>query len=220
MKPLVGKTKRHIQNSKDLVDKLQEIVIIEEGEVINSFDITALFTSVLGNEVVQMVIESTTSDPTWNERTLLTPEEFSDLVVETTHFRFQGKIYEQTFNMSMGSPLSSGLSTLLMEFFKEKALKEAFPHPPTYWVRYADDMGVVTKKIHEEELFDHVNKQHPNIKFTIEREDQDNSLPMLDLKVIRTDNRIVTDIYWKPPHTDQYLQWTSHYLIQQKLATV
>ena len=79
LKPLVGKTKRHIQNSKDLVDKLQEIVIIEEGEVINSFDITALFTSVLGNEVVQMVIESTTSDPTWNERTLLTPEEFSDL---------------------------------------------------------------------------------------------------------------------------------------------
>ena len=46
------------------------------------------------NEVVQMAIERATSDPTWNERTLLTPEEFSGLlkmVVETIYFRFQDK---------------------------------------------------------------------------------------------------------------------------------
>ena len=136
MKPLVGKTERHIQNSKDLVDKLQKIVI-EEGEVITSFDITALFTSVLGNKVTQMAIERATSDPTWNERTILIPKEFGDLV-ETTYFRFQGKIYEQTFGMSMGSPLSPGLSNLFMEFFEDKAQKEA-PHTPKYWRRYVDD---------------------------------------------------------------------------------
>ena len=44
LKSMVGKTERHIQNSKHLVDKLQEIVI-EEGEVITSFDIMALFTN-------------------------------------------------------------------------------------------------------------------------------------------------------------------------------
>ena len=70
---------------------MQEI-IIEESEVITSFDVTALFTSVLGIEVVQqMAIERATNGPTWNERTLLTPEEFGDLltmVVETTYFRF------------------------------------------------------------------------------------------------------------------------------------
>ena len=50
------------------------------------------------------------------------------------------------------------------------------------------------------ELFDHINKQHPNIKFTSESEDQDNSLFMLDLKLTRTDNSIVTDIDKKPTH--------------------
>ena len=91
LKPLVGKAKRHIQNSNDLVDKLQETVI-KEGEVSTSFDITALFSSVLGNEVVQIVIRRASSDPTCNERTLLIPDKFGDLlkmVVETTYFRFQ-----------------------------------------------------------------------------------------------------------------------------------
>ena len=45
-------------------------------------------------------------------------------------------------------------------------------------------------------------------------------LGSLDLKLIGTDNRILRDIYQKPPHSDQYLQWTSHHLVQQKLGIV
>ena len=77
-----------------------------------------------------MATERAGSDPTWNERTLLTHEEFDNLlkmVVQITYFRFQVKIYEQPFGMTMGSPLSPGLLNLFMEFFKDKALKK---HPP------------------------------------------------------------------------------------------
>ena len=45
LKPLVGTSIRHIQNSKHLVEKLSKVQI-EEGEVLTSFDVTALFTSV------------------------------------------------------------------------------------------------------------------------------------------------------------------------------
>ena len=62
-------------------------------------------------------------------------------------------------------------SNLFMEFFEEKLLDEA-PHPLKYWARYVDDTEVVTKKNYEEELFNHINKQHPSIKFAIEREDR------------------------------------------------
>ena len=44
LKTLVGTSKTHIQNSKDLVDKLVEVEI-EEGKVLTSFDVTAMFTS-------------------------------------------------------------------------------------------------------------------------------------------------------------------------------
>ena len=127
MKLFVEKTKRHIQNCKDLVEKLEEIEI-EEGEVITSFDVTALFFSVPGKEVIQMAVQRVKSDLTWKERTLMTCEEFGGLlkmVVEITYFRFQDKIYEQIFGMSMGSPFSPCLSNTFMERFEEKALDEA-----------------------------------------------------------------------------------------------
>ena len=221
LKPLVGNSAHHIENSKDLVQKLEEIVV-EEGEILTSFDVTALFTSVPGDEVVTMAIQRAKIDPTWNTRTKMTPEEFGDLltmVIKTTYFKYNGNIYEQTFGMSMGSPLSPVLSNLFMEEFEKKALSTA-PHPPKYWGRYVDDTGVVGRGEHQQELFDHINKQHDSIGFTIEREDENNSLPMLDLRMERKDDKIITDIYRKPTHTDHYLQWSSHHPVQQKLGVV
>ena len=78
-------------------------------------------------------------------------------------------------------------------------------------------MGVVTKKEHDNELFKYINQQHNSIKFTIEQEGKDNSLPMLDIRMIRDNNRITTDIYTKATHTDQYVQWTSNNPVHQKL---
>ena len=76
------------------------------------------FTSVPGKEVVKMVILCAERDPTWSNRTLMTPEEFGHLlqmVVDTTYFRFNGRIYEQTYGMDMGSPLSPVFANLFME---------------------------------------------------------------------------------------------------------
>ena len=53
----------------------------------------------------------------------MTPEEFGDLlntVVKATYFRYKGKIYEQTYGMAMGSPLSAVLSNIFMEEFEAK----------------------------------------------------------------------------------------------------
>ena len=100
----------------------------------------------------------------------MTPEEFGDLfqmVVNTTDFRFNGQIYEQTYGMAMGSPLLPFLANPFMEEFEEKAIAKA-PHPPKFWRRYVDNTGVVVQMKHEDELFRHLNKQYKSIKFTIE----------------------------------------------------
>ncbi|CAH1267006.1 Hypp3654 [Branchiostoma lanceolatum] len=221
LKPLVGQTAEHIKNSKDLVTKVKGIKL-EDGEVLTSFDVTALFTSVPGEEVVQMATRRAEADLTWKDRTLLTPEEFGELlllVVSTTYFQYNGAIYEQTYGMAMGSPLSPVLANLFMEEFERKALDTA-PHRPKFWGRYVDDTGVVNQREHEQELFEHINKQHDSIKFTIEKE-KDGRLPMLDVMMIRNpDNSITTDVYRKETHTDQYLQWSSNHPVHQKLGIV
>jgi len=121
--------------------------------------------------------------------------------------------------MAMGSPLPAVLSNLIMEEFESKALETA-PHPPKFWATYVEDTGVILKQEHENEPFEQINKQHHSIKFTIEKENKENSLPMLDLKLIRKDKKIVTDIYRKPTHTDHNLQWSSHHPVHQKIGIV
>ena len=61
-KTLVRKSKTHIQNLKDYIEKLVEVEI---EEVLTSFDVMALFTSALGKEVVEMAVKKVNQDPTW-----------------------------------------------------------------------------------------------------------------------------------------------------------
>jgi hypothetical protein len=106
-----------------------------------------------------------------------------------------------------------------MEEFEIRALATA-PNPPRLWCRYVDDTGTVQKKHHVEGLFQHINGQHESIAFTIEEQDSDGNLPMLDVMWSRKGNQIGTDVYRKPTHMDHYLQWDSHHPVAHKLSVV
>ena len=45
LKPLIGKLPHHIQSTRDFVSRVREVTFLP-GECLNSFDVTALFTSV------------------------------------------------------------------------------------------------------------------------------------------------------------------------------
>ena len=47
--------------------------------------------------------------------------------------------------------------------------------------------GVITKKTHVQALFDHNNSQQHSITFTIEEEDEEGTLPMLDVRIVKHD---------------------------------
>ena len=72
-----------------------------------------------------------------------------------------------------------------------------------YWLR----AFVINKAEHSQALLQHINSQDPHIQFTVEPTQQ-GSLPFLDtLVTIEQDNTFSTSVYWKPTHTDQYLNW-------------
>ena len=74
LNPLVGKSKYHILNSEHLMKLLKEINL-EEGDMFVSCDVTALFTSVLCNEVMDIAVDRAKKDPESYNRTNLTPKE-------------------------------------------------------------------------------------------------------------------------------------------------
>ena len=57
----------------------------------------------------------------------------------------------------------------------------------------------------------HLNQQHLSIRFTMETENN-NKTAFLDTLVTRgPDGKLLTSVYRKPTHTNQYLAYDSHH---------
>ena len=110
----------------------------------------------------------------------------------------------------MGSPISAVIADLYMEAFEEQTLATA-PKPPRKWKRYVDDTFTVMKQHNADNFRSHLNQQHPSIRFTMETENN-NKTAFLDTLVTREpDGKLVSSVYRKPTHTDQYLAYDSHH---------
>ncbi|XP_033646299.1 uncharacterized protein LOC117305532 [Asterias rubens] len=106
----------------------------------------------------------------------------------------------------MGSPISPVLANIFMEDFDQKALGTA-RLKPKLWLRYVDDTFIIWSHGLEnlDDFLSHINRQHPNIQFTMETETSD-SLPFLDVLISKkTDGSLAHSVYRKPTHTDRYL---------------
>ncbi|XP_072048672.1 uncharacterized protein [Amphiura filiformis] len=125
--------------------------------------------------------------------------------------------------MAMGSPLSPLACNIFMEWLEQKAISTA-PEScrPRLWKRYVDDVLEIIRKGQVDNLTDHLNTIDPtgSVKFTYEQE-HNGSIPFLDTLITRKpDGSVKLSIYRKKTHTDQYLQFSSHHHLHQKLGVV
>ncbi|XP_066263270.1 uncharacterized protein [Branchiostoma lanceolatum] len=219
--PLVGKNQYYIKNSKHFVNKISELTVGEDEEMV-SYDVTALFTSTPIQEAVDVIKERLKNDETLSERTNLNVTQVVELLrfcLTSTYFIFKGTYYQQVEGAAMGSPVSPIVANLFMEHFEEVAISTA-PNPPKFWGRFVDDTFVIQRKDKIEEFTTHINNINRAIKFTIERE-TDGKLPMLDTMIHRRpDGTLYATVYRKPTHTDLYLNFASHHPLQHKIGVV
>ena len=130
-----------------------------------------------------------------------------EFCLKNTYFSFQGQFFEQVEVVAMGSPVSPTVAHLYMEYLEQKALSTA-PHPPNFWCRYVDDSFVIHKEANKQGFLQHINSVDPAIKFTVEDNKEDGSIPFLDTIVKpEVNGSLSITVYRKPTHTDQYLQW-------------
>ena len=208
LKPLVGLSEHHIQNTLDFVQQIKEVKLNNDESLV-SYDVTALFTSVPIPPVVKIIEEKLKEDQELSRRTNMNTRHIIKLLefcLRSTYFVFQGQHFEQVEGAAMGSPLSPIVANIYMEHFEAKALETA-PHSPSIWKRYVDDTFVILKTAYKEEFFHHLNSIEEKIQFTAENTRADGSLPFLDtLVTVEEDGSLSTSIYRKPTHTNQYLQ--------------
>ena len=97
LKPLVGKSPHHITTTQHFVEQAKQI-ILEPGECLSSYDVSALFTSVPIDPVLTIIKDLLEKDPTLKERTGM---EVSDIILllefclKNTYFSFQGQFYNR-----------------------------------------------------------------------------------------------------------------------------
>ena len=221
---LVGKSAYHVKDTNSFVGDLKDVTI-ENDEVMVSFDVEALFTSVpvhVACEEARSKLEEELGNLESDLRAK-TAMEVSEIVqllklcLETTYFQVDGRFYRQKWGTAMGSPVSVVIANMFMESLEQSALR-SFPQPVKYWRRYVDDTFVIIKKDYVTDLLDHLNSQHDRIRFTYEVE-EGGSLPFLDVRVSRQeDGHLRTQVYRKQTHTDKYLDFTSHHSNQHKAS--
>ena len=84
-----------------------------------------------------------------------------------------------------------------------------------------DDTFVIHKETNKQGFLQHINSVDPVIRFTVEDNKEDGSIPFLDTIVKpEADGTLSITVYRKPKHTDQYLQWDSHHHLSAKFSVI
>ena len=71
LKPLVGKSPHHINSTHDFVEEVKQLTLAP-GKCLSSYDVPALFTSVLVDPALGVIKDLLEKDPTLKDRTVLT----------------------------------------------------------------------------------------------------------------------------------------------------
>ena len=106
LRPLVGCSGRTLRNTIDLVDKLDNIVLLDD-EMLVSYDSKSLFTSIPVEESIQVCEKRLVVDKTLSLRTQLNvPSTIFQLLrfcLTSTAFQYRGQHYKQLDGVAMGS---------------------------------------------------------------------------------------------------------------------
>ena len=218
LQPVVEKYGEHsIVDTYSFVDNIRS----KEAGFLCSFDVVSLFTNVPIDETINIcasaLYHSDISPPQ------LTETSFRELMAKVTkevHFSFNDVMYRQIDGVAMGSPLGPVLANIFVGFEECRLLRTNDITLPQYYGRYVDDICTIFNSESEAEEFNKaLNEIHPSLRFTIERE-SNNSLPFLDVEVVKSDNSLLTKVYRKPTFTGLYTRWESYSSRKQKLNLI
>ena len=187
------------QDTFPFVKEVQEVSVSDY--FMASYDVCSLFTNIPLNETIDLADDIIFDN---NQSMSITKPQLKKLFVfatSQTHFLFNNEIYDQTDGVAIGSPLGPALANLFMGYHENKWLNSEESSTVLFCKRYVDDNFCLFKRETDAKRFlTFVNGQHPNIKYTIEKE-KINQLPFLDILNNSSSNKLVTSVYRKPTYT-------------------
>ena len=185
-----------------------------------SFDVESLFTNIPLIESIDLAVDYIMKG---NPEIKLGRENLTKLfffATAQTHFSFLGNFYDQIDGVAMGSPLAPVLANLFMGHHEKRCL-ENYNSGIEFYLRYVDDTFTLFNTEQDAlSFYNYINIQHPNIKFTMEREGN-HKLPFLDVLLDNNSNHgIITSVFHKKTYTGLLTNFYSFVPFSYKLVLV
>ena len=138
-----------------------------------------------------------------------------EISIETYFKTLDGKVYLQRDGLPIGKSISKPLAGIYMHWFEKTFVfneDNTMKHYLKFWKRQMDDIFFVWSGSKDElETFVwHLNGVERRIQFQMELE-KENFLPFLDVGITKCEGKLVTRVYRKPTHTQQYINWNSNH---------
>ncbi|EYC42711.1 hypothetical protein Y032_0521g2875 [Ancylostoma ceylanicum] len=208
----------HLTNTQMFLNRLRSMQL-EHNCVVESFDVTALYTNVSNERALQAIFELLIEYQGNINMHGLAVAQIMVLLQEClrcTIFRWSGNYFAQTRGLAMGQRLAPTLAIAFMSRIEAPVLELC----PLLYCRYIDDCFVVCTTQEEMDMcFELLNNQSEHIKFTREKPKND-WLPFLNVQVhIRGGSR-VTKWYRKPNNKNIIVHCRSAHPQQMKRAVV
>ena len=209
--------KSTIKNSTKLKEIVDKISVLDGFELV-SFDVVSLFTNI-PTVLILLAIENR-----WkylNNKINLSKAEFLEgikLLLDSTFLQFNKKYYKQIMGAPMGFCTSPRFADIALELLETSCVKNC-NNDVLLFRRYVDDRLLIAKKDKIEEILSSFNNCNNNLQFTIERE-TNNGINFLDIQLIRTNNKIITNWFRKSTASGRYINYLSHHPETQKIAII
>ena len=181
---------------KDSFTFVEELQSFDSKLVMASFDIKSLFTNIPLQETINLCVENLFQDRTHVDN--LSKDSFRELLTRTMSeslILFDQEFYKQHDGVAIGSRLGPTLANVFL-YYHEKIWLQNCPSEfkPVIYRKYVDDTFLRFRSKHHIEKFrNYLNRQHKNIKFTSETENE-NSISFLDIKITRDNNKFMTSV--------------------------
>lgn len=217
LKPYTTEVDSYIKDTTDFLRTLPQT--IEEDIIFISFDVKSMYTNIteeLGLKAIEYWLEKcpTLLNARFNKEFVM---EGIKIILKNNVFYFDGQLYRQLKGCSMGSKVSPTYATLTVGYLEVKLYnrirsernEEFASYIQKNLKRFLDDIFLVFKARFGPVSYiqNLLNEMDPNLQFTMEQDN--NSLPFLDVMVYRENQQIKTDIFYKATDTHNFLRFDS-----------
>ena len=207
---------------KDSFEFAKDIINQNSGCFMASLDAYSLFTNVPLDETIKIYIDELFKFEMTvcglNKKEMF---EMLSLTLKESIILFDNKYYSHIDEAAMASPLRPTLANIFLCYHESNWLKDyRKDFKPVYYKRYVDDIFVLFNKPEHAQFFlECMNKNHKNMKFSIETE-INGSLSFLDVKIFQENDKFVTSVFRKGTFSVLYTNFISFIPLEYKFGLV